>query len=137
MKALVADDNPIFQAILQALLTSWGYDVVVVSKGEEACEILQSENSPALAVLDWFMPDMTGVEVCRKVRARANGRYVYIILLTAKDLSGDVVSGIEAGADDYLTKPFNAQELRVRLHAGQRILASLDATRAVLRADYA
>jgi DNA-binding response OmpR family regulator len=122
MQVLVAEDNPIFQVILEALLREWGYDVILVSKGEDAWKILQREDGPQLAILDWFMPGMTGMEVCRRVRASVTGRYVYMLLLTARSHSGDVVSGMEAGADDYLTKPFNAQELRVRLFAGRRVL---------------
>ncbi len=125
MRVLVAEDNPIFQVILEALLSDWGYDVILVSKGQEAWEILQREDGPQLAILDWFMPGMTGMEVCRRVRASVTGRYVYMLLLTGRSQSGDVVSGMEAGADDYLTKPFNAQELRVRLFAGRRVLTSL------------
>jgi DNA-binding response OmpR family regulator len=122
MQVLVAEDNPIFQVILEALLREWGYDVILVSKGEDAWKILQRKDGPQLAILDWFMPGMTGMEVCRRVRASVTGRYVYMLLLTARSHSGDVVSGMEAGADDYLTKPFNAQELRVRLFAGRRVL---------------
>ena len=125
MQVLVAEDNAIFQVVLDALLRDWGYDVILVSKGEDAWEILQREDGPQLAILDWFMPGMTGMEVCRRVRAGVTNRYVYMLLLTARSQSGDVVSGMEAGADDYLTKPFNAQELRVRLFAGRRVLTSL------------
>jgi DNA-binding response OmpR family regulator len=125
MQVLVAEDNPIFQVVLEALLRDWGYEVTLVSKGEDAWEILQREDGPQLAILDWFMPGMTGMEVCRRVRASVTGRYVYMLLLTGRSQSGDVVTGMEAGADDYLTKPFNAQELRVRLFAGRRVLTSL------------
>jgi len=97
----------------------------MVSRGEDAWEILQREDGPQLAILDWFMPGMTGMEVCRRVRASLRDRYIYLVLLTARSQSGDVVTGMEAGADDYLTKPFNAQELRVRLFAGRRVLTSL------------
>jgi DNA-binding response OmpR family regulator len=125
MQVLIAEDNPIFQVVLEALLREWGYQVTMVSSGEAAWEILQREDGPQLAVLDWFMPGMTGTEVCRRVRASVTGRYVYMLLLTGRSQSGDVVTGMEAGADDYLTKPFNAQELRVRLFAGRRVLSSL------------
>jgi DNA-binding response OmpR family regulator len=99
--------------VLEALLREWGYEVILVSSGEHAWEILQREDGPQLAILDWFMPGMTGTDVCRRVRATVTGRYVYMLLLTGRSQSGDVVTGMEAGADDYLTKPFNAQELRV------------------------
>jgi sigma-B regulation protein RsbU (phosphoserine phosphatase) len=106
-------------------LSKWGYEVVLVSGGEKAWAALQGEDGPQLAILDWFMPGFDGPTVCRKVRASNIPRYIYILLLTAKDRSGDVVTGIEAGADDYLTKPFNSEELRVRLKAAERILSSL------------
>ena len=129
MKVLVAEDDLLFQVILDALLRDWGYEVILIPTGEDAWEILQKEDGPQLAILDWFMPGMSGMEVCRRVRARVTGRYVYMLLLTGRNESGDVVSGIEAGADDYLTKPFNAQELRVRLFAGRRVLDSIVLTR--------
>jgi DNA-binding response OmpR family regulator len=122
MKILVAEDNPVFQAVLESLLSKWGYEVVLVSRGDKAWEVLQSEDGPQLAILDWFMPGFDGPTVCRKVRASKIPNYIYILLLTAKDRSGNVVTGLEAGADDYLTKPFNAEELRVRLKAAERIL---------------
>ena len=126
MEVLVAEDNPIFQVVLEALLREWGYEVKMVSRGEDAWEILQREDGPQLAILDWFMPGMSGTDVCKRVRTSVTGRYVYMLLLTGRSQSGDVVTGMEAGADDYLTKPFNAQELRVRLFAGRRVLASLN-----------
>ena len=123
-QVLIAEDNPVFQAILETLLTKWGYEIVVVSSGEKALEALRAENGPQLAILDWFMPGLLGPEVCRKVRASKIQRYIYLLLLTGRDRSGDAVTGIEAGADDYLTKPFNPDELRVRLTAAHRILDS-------------
>jgi diguanylate cyclase (GGDEF)-like protein len=108
--------------MLRALLTKWGYDVVTVGNGMEAWQILESADAPRLAILDWMMPGMDGVDVCRRVRAADREPYIYILLLTARTESEDLVQGMEAGADDYLTKPFNAHELRVRLRAGRRIL---------------
>jgi diguanylate cyclase (GGDEF)-like protein len=122
MKVLAAEDNPVFQSMLRALLTKWGYDVVVARDGLEAWRILESAAAPRLAILDWMMPGMDGVELCRHVRGAAREPYIYILLLTARTESEDLVQGMEAGADDYLTKPFNAHELRVRLRAGRRIL---------------
>jgi two-component system cell cycle response regulator len=119
---LVAEDNPIFQSMLKAMLTRWGYEVVIAKDGKEAWDILESPNAPRLALLDWMMPLMDGVEICRRVRAAGREPYVYIVLLTARAESQDLVEGMEAGADDYLTKPFHAHELRVRLRAGRRIL---------------
>ena len=122
MPVLVAEDNPIFRSMLKSMLTKWGYDARVTRNGQEAWEAMQAADAPRLAVLDWMMPNMDGVEVCRRIRAAAREAYVYVLLLTARTESQDLVEGMEAGADDYLTKPFNAQELRVRLRAGRRIL---------------
>jgi diguanylate cyclase (GGDEF)-like protein len=122
MKVLVAEDNPVFQSMLRALLTKWGYNVVAARDGLAAWRILEPDTAPRLAILDWMMPGMDGVELCRRVRAAGREPYIYILLLTARTESEDLVQGMEAGADDYLTKPFNAHELRVRLRAGRRIL---------------
>ena len=121
MKILLAEDNPVFQSMLKNMLTKWGYEVVLAGNGEEAWQILQQLQAPPLAILDWMMPGVDGVEVCRRLRA-AQQRYVYVILLTAKTEQKDLVEGMDAGADDYVTKPFNTHELRVRLRAGRRIL---------------
>jgi diguanylate cyclase (GGDEF)-like protein len=122
MKVLAAEDNPVVLSILRALLTKWGYEVVTALDGLEAWRILESAGAPRLAIFDWMMPGMDGVELCRRVRAASREPYIYILLLTGRTESEDLVEGMEAGADDYLTKPFNAQELRVRLRAGHRIL---------------
>ena len=122
MKVLAAEDNPVFQSMLRALLTKWGYDVVAARDGIEAWRILESAAAPRLAILDWMMPGVDGVELCRRVRAAGREPYIYILLLTARTESQDLIEGMDAGADDYLTKPFNAHELRVRLRAGRRIL---------------
>jgi two-component system, cell cycle response regulator len=119
---LVAEDNPVSQAILRSMLTKWGYTVEIAKDGVEAWAALQAQNAPRLAILDWMMPGLDGVEVCRRLRDAPREPYVYVLLLTARTTSEDLVEGMEAGADDYLTKPFNAQELRVRLRAGRRIL---------------
>ena len=122
MKVLAAEDNPVFQSMLANMLTKWGYTPVVAHDGNEAWEALQQPDGPQLAILDWMMPGLNGVDICRGVRAAAREPYVYILLLTARTDSQDLVEGMEAGADDYLTKPFQAHELRVRLRAGRRIL---------------
>jgi diguanylate cyclase (GGDEF)-like protein len=122
MQILVAEDNPVFQSMLKNMLGKWGYDVVLANNGERAWEILQQADAPPLAILDWMMPGMDGVEICRRIRKATQERYVYVILLTAKTEQKDLVEGMEAGADDYVTKPFNTHELRVRLRAGRRIL---------------
>ena len=122
IKVLAAEDNPVFQSMLRSMLTKWGYDAIVARDGDEAWRILQADDAPRLAILDWMMPGMDGVEVCRRVRAANREPYIYILLLTARTDAQDLVEGMEAGADDYLTKPFNSHELRVRLRAGRRIL---------------
>lgn len=126
MKVLVAEDNPVFQATLAKLLKSWEYDVITVSDGEQAWEILKDGNGPRLALIDWFIPGLDGLELCRRVRAFAAPPYTYVLLLTGKDQPDDVVKGIEAGADDYIRKPFNHRELQARVYAGRRILSVLN-----------
>jgi two-component system cell cycle response regulator len=122
MRILIAEDDPVSRRLLQATLTKWGYEVVVCVNGTEAWESLQSDNAPRLAILDWMMPGLDGLQVCRKVRERGSEPYFYMLLLTAKIQKEDVVAGMDAGADDYVTKPFDAHELKVRLRAGQRLL---------------
>jgi two-component system cell cycle response regulator len=122
LRILVAEDNPIFQSVLRSMLTKWGYDALVVHNGLEAWQVVQGPDAPRLAILDWMMPGMDGVEVCRHVRAEVREPYIYLLLLTARTAAQDLVEGMDAGADDYLTKPFNAHELRVRLRAGRRII---------------
>jgi diguanylate cyclase (GGDEF)-like protein len=122
LKLLVAEDNPVFQSMLRSMLTRWGYDVIMAHDGLEAWELLESRNPPRLAVLDWMMPGIDGVEICRRLRAAPREPYIYVVLLTARTGASDLVDGMDAGADDYLTKPIKSHELRVRLRAGRRIL---------------
>ncbi len=122
MRILIADDDAIPRRLLQATLTKAGHEVVSACDGVEAWRMLQSADAPRLVIVDWLMPNMDGVEVCRRVRQRQTSPYTYLILLTAKDRKEDLIAGLEAGADDYLTKPFDPQELQVRLRTGQRIL---------------
>jgi len=122
VKILAAEDNPVFQSMLRSMLTKWGYEVIVAQDGEEALRVLETDDAPRLAILDWMMPGIDGVDVCRRVRAVGREPYIYILLLTARTDSEDLVEGMDSGADDYLTKPFKAPELRARLRAGQRIL---------------
>src|SRR5215471_4478061 len=129
MRVLAAEDNPVFQSMLRTLLRKWGYDAVLAQDGNEALRILESDDAPRLAVLDWMMPGLDGVEICRRVRSANREPYLYILLLTARNESDDLIAGMDAGADDYLTKPFNAHELRVRIRAGRRILDLQDALR--------
>ena len=124
MKILIADDSIVSRHLLDATLRRWGYEVVVACDGNEAWQILQSENAPKIAILDWMMPGLTGPEVCRRVRATAKDKdiYTYILLLSSKSQREDLIEGMESGADDYLTKPFDQHELQVRLRPGVRIL---------------
>ncbi len=122
MKILIADDDVIPRWFLQTALLKAGYEVVVAHDGAEAWHLLQQAEAPRLAILDWLMPGLDGVEVCRQVRQWDHASYVYLILLTSKDQQEDIITGLEAGADDYLIKPFDPQELEARLRAGQRIL---------------
>ncbi len=119
---LIAEDDPIFRHVLQSWLQRWNYRVIALDNGLDAWNVLRMEGSPPMAILDWMMPAMDGIEVCRKIRSLQRGPYKYVLLLTAKDDKQDVVAGLEAGADDYLTKPFNVDELRGRVRSGKRIL---------------
>jgi DNA-binding response OmpR family regulator len=125
-KILIAEDDPISRRLLEVFLTRWGYQVSVAASGIEALELLEKADAPRLAVLDWMMPGLEGVQVCRKIRERKDRPYIYILLLSARTQKEDLLLGLESGADDYLTKPFDAQELRARLHVGQRILQLQD-----------
>ena len=122
MRILIAEDDPILRRLLEATLSRSGYEVVLAEDGGRAWTALQSADAPRLAVLDWMMPEMDGLEVCRKTREKAGASYVYIIMLTARGRKEDIVAGLDAGADDYLTKPFDPHELRSRVKVGERIL---------------
>src|SRR6185436_17739285 len=122
MKVLVADDEAVSQRMLEASMRKWGYDVVTAKDGLEALQILQQPDAPNLAVLDWMMPGLDGVQLCREIRRRQAERYTYVVLLTGKNTKIDVVEGLDSGADDYVIKPYDAQELQVRLRTGKRIL---------------
>jgi two-component system, cell cycle response regulator len=119
---LIAEDDPLSRRLLERWLEQWDYRVTAVENGVDAWEVMQRENAPQLAILDWMMPGMEGIELCRRIRSRDQRLYQYILLLTAKDKKQDLVAGLEAGADDYLTKPFDVDELRARVRAGKRIL---------------
>lgn len=122
MKILIAEDDPDSLQLLQIMLGRWGYEAVAAHDGARAWEVLQSEDAPPLVILDVMMPLMDGLEVCRKAKEMARPVPIYIIMLTAKTLPKEIVSGLEAGADDYLTKPFDPNELRARILVGVRIL---------------
>ncbi len=122
MKVLIADDSATSRAMLRKSLVKWGYEVVMAEDGAEALEILERQDAPPMAILDWVMPHLTGPEVCKKVRETRREPYTYILLLTSKNSKDETVEGLEAGADDYIVKPFDQQELSVRLRAGKRII---------------
>ena len=122
MNILIAEDDPVSRRILEVTLTNWCYDVTVTKDGNEAWEILQSDDAPMLAILDNMMPGMDGFEICRRIREVPKAKSPYILLLTAMSAKDDVVKGIEAGANDYLTKPFHREELRVRVGVGVQML---------------
>ena len=121
MKILIADDNAVSRRLLEASLTRLGHEIVTVENGTDAVIALLAPNGPRLAILDWMMPGLNGLEVCRELRQRSTA-YIYLILLTARDGQQDIVDALDAGADDFLTKPFNPGELHARLRSGARVL---------------
>ena len=126
MRVLVADDDPIPRRVVEAALHQAGYEPVVAVNGEHALRILSEPNSPRLVVLDWEMPRLDGLSVCRALRAGRQEPYVYVLLLTSNDRSEAIVEGLDAGADDYVTKPCDLDELKARLRAAVRILKLQD-----------
>jgi DNA-binding response OmpR family regulator len=122
VRILIAEDERISCRLLESTLAGWGYEAVVTRNGLEAWEALQRENAPRLAILDWMMPEMDGLEVCRRVRHSDGAVPTYIILLTAKGTKEDIVEGLEGGANDYITKPFDRDELRARVQVGVQMI---------------
>ena len=122
MRVLIAEDDRVSRRLLERKLASWGYEVVSCTNGAEAWQELHTRNAPNLAILNWMMPGIDGIDLCREIRKQRRQAYIYIILLTGRDRKKDIIEGIGAGADDYVTKPFNPHELKVRLRAGTRIL---------------
>ncbi len=122
MRILIAEDDLTSRQVLEAVLRKWGHEVVATCDGNEAWAAMQAEDAPKLAVLDWMMPGMDGVEICRKIREQDGGNRTYVILLTALGGKEDIVTGLEAGANDYVTKPFNKDELRARVNVGRRMV---------------
>lgn len=119
-RVLIADDDERPRQLLAHYLKSWGFSVVACQDGLEAAAILESDNAPAIALIDWMMPGLEGVEICRRVRNHPDKRhYTYIILVTGQT---EVTEGLEAGADDFVAKPYNVDELRARLSVGQRVI---------------
>jgi diguanylate cyclase (GGDEF)-like protein len=121
MKILIAEDDQISSRILEKNLTDWGYQAVLARSGQEAWDSLRDADL-RMAILDWMMPGMDGIEICRKIRLRKKYNYTYIILLSAKDRKQDIIAGLSSGADDYMTKPVNFLELKARLQTGRRIV---------------
>jgi sigma-B regulation protein RsbU (phosphoserine phosphatase) len=124
MRILIAEDDPVGRRLLEVTLRHWGYDVVVTEDGDQAHAALQAPGAPDVAILDWMMPGLDGAEVCRRLRAEAAGEVraaPYLILLTARGESADRIAGLEAGADDYICKPFDSDELRARLRVAERV----------------
>ena len=126
MKVLVADDDPIARRLVEASLQRAGYDPVTAVDGVEALRLLEPLDGPRLAVLDWLMPGLDGLSVCRAIRTARQEPYVYVVVLTGNEGHEDIVEGLDAGADDYMTKPCDLHELEARLRAGARILALQD-----------
>lgn len=122
MKILLADDEPIARTMLEHWLVGWGYQVTLARDGESALQALKDDPELRLLVVDWVMPKKDGIEVCKAIRSGLQEPYVYVVLLTAKDDKSDIIAGLDAGADDYLVKPCNPLELKVRLRAGRRVI---------------
>jgi two-component system cell cycle response regulator len=122
LQILIAEDNPAFLRILDNMVRKWDYQPILVPDGTQAWEILQRADPPRLAILDWMMPGLSGVELCRRLREQSKEPYVYVLLLSAKNRREELVEGMEAGADDYMGKPIDSHELKVRLRAGERIV---------------
>jgi phosphoserine phosphatase RsbU/P len=122
MQILIAEDEPVSRRLLQKTLEQWGYEVVICEDGTSAWNALQEPDAPNVAVLDWMMPGMDGPEICRGVRESGAQRQPYLMLLTSRTRMQDVVAGLKAGADDYLTKPVDREELEARLSVATRVV---------------
>lgn len=125
-RVLIAEDDPVSCHLLKSFLLRWDYDVIVENNGAAAARILEGDEAPRLAVLDWMMPGMEGVEICQRIRERKSRPYTYVLLLTARSDKRELLRALELGVDDYLTKPFDSEELHARLVVGERILALQD-----------
>lgn len=122
MKILIIDDSEMTRMILEGRLSQWGYEIISAKDGYEAWNILQKKGRPRIILLDWMMPNMNGIELCKKIRQHIKEPYIYIILLTAKKSKQDLIEAMDAGADDFISKPFDPHILKVRLRAGKRII---------------
>ncbi|MEA1961664.1 MAG: diguanylate cyclase [Bacillota bacterium] len=122
MRVLIADDDPLSLILLEKSLDHWGYEIVSCKNGNDAWGILEKEDAPNLIILDWVMPGMEGIDICRRLRSRNSPNYMYVILLTGKSERKDIIKGLESGADDYIVKPFHPEELKYRLQIGKRVI---------------
>lgn len=122
MRILIADDDPVSRRLLQITLVNWHHEVKVVNDGHEAWQTLQSEKAPLLVILDWMMPGLNGLELCRQIRQTSTLPPIYLIFLTSRGKREDIIEGLYAGADDYVIKPFDVHELRARVQVGVRVL---------------
>src|SRR5205823_9079074 len=120
MPIVIAEDDLVSRTLMNSLMEKWGFKAVVTKNGHEAMKALRAEQGPALAILDWMMPEMDGLQVCRRIRE--SGKMVYVIMLTSRGTKENIVEGLHAGADDYLIKPFDKNELLARIQVGFRIL---------------
>jgi two-component system cell cycle response regulator len=134
-KVLVADDDSVTRSVLKGLLSKRGYEVIVAQDGLTAYEILQSPDAPTLAIVDWMMPGLDGIELCRKLRQSPRHAFIYIVMLSGRRDKQDFIAGLEAGADDYVGKPFDIDELHARMRAGQRVLACYEHLRSQANED--
>ena len=133
MRILIADDESATRRLVEAILTKVEHEVVVAKDGNEAWKILQQPDAPKLAILDWMMPGMDGIKICHKLREQEGGEYTYVIMLSAKNEIRDLVAALNAGADDYLSKPFDPDELHARVRAGERAVNRYEAMRASMQ----
>jgi two-component system chemotaxis response regulator CheY len=122
MKILIVEDDPVSRRLLEAFLCKWGYQVQVTTDGSEAWDEIQKPEAPSLVISDWMMPNMDGLELCSRIRKRKESGYTYFIILTAKGRKEDLIKGLEAGADDFLIKPFDRKEMKYRIRIGERII---------------
>jgi len=122
MKVMIVEDEPISRRVLENFLREWGYEVISTTDGMTAWEIIRSPDAPSLIISDWMMPNMDGVELCEKIRGMEKDQYTYFILLTTRAEKGDIIKGLHSGADDFIVKPFDREELRYRVKIGERII---------------
>lgn len=126
MKILIAEDEFTTRTMVQVSLESWGYDVLDASNGEEAIALFQRGKRPRIVILDWEMPEVDGLEACQRIKELNPEDPPYVILLTGRDSQKDILTGFDAGADDYITKPFSSEELRARVRVAERLVRTQD-----------